>query len=333
MKAYLLKRSDFTVQGYWDAISYTLYPGTDNQGQVVIDTELTEILENNWLYFYGSVWLITGNTPKDGKTTIKLNTPIKAFDRKVIYAEPSAGTSVETFIGNMLTSKYKNLSDAVYKMGYLNITASGSTTFVEPELESGDLFQLSEYMFAALASGVDIKFEFNNALLNATIAPMNAVERVVIMGDNHNQLVSESYSNDAVAKVTVRQEDEVEEGEPQTYTNTIYYLDTDGNLSTSAPVHRAEGIWDVVVCRHDDDPLEKAKEVIKNNEWSHKIEFYSDMTMNLYDPVTIKFKRGTIFKTQINKIQHKSTDNRTLYTCGNLPVTLTDILNNKEDKE
>ncbi len=330
MKAYLISMKDLSVLDYWDATGYVLYPDSDFTGQVTVKVDGDVDAAGNWLLLNGDLWLVESSKPTDGLNQMKVRDPLYAFDRKLIYSGTSQ-TTVESFIAACFNSYYKSISDSAYKMPYLTITSSGATAFLAPELDSGDCFTLCDYGEAARASGIDIRFIYGKNHIEVQIAPHSAQVTNIVMDDGHYQLLSETYSRETVAKVTVRQKETV--NEVVSYRDVTYYLSASGAVSTSVPANRAQGKWETIITRYgSDDPLEKAKELFDKNVKSHKIEFWSDQEMENYTPVRIRFKRGLLFDTRITKIKKTSTDRRVLYTCGNLPTTLTEIVNNKEDK-
>ena len=331
MKAYLISIRDMSLLDQWDASAYTLYPDSDTAGQLTIRSD-RDVNAGNWILFDQRLWITDSAKPSEGVVQLKVRDPLYAFDRKLKYTGTSQ-TTVEGFIASCLESEYKLLSDPAYAMPYLTVSSTGTTTFVEPELGSGDVFSLSDYGEAARASGINIRFSYENDHIAVRIYPSSAEKKIIVMDDGHYQLKSEIYSRETVAKVTVRQKEELQD-ESVTYHDVDYYLSSDGTIGTSVPANRAEGKWEIIVTRYgDDDPLAKAQAVFAQNENSHKIEYWSDQEMENYTPVRIRFKRGLLFETRITKVKITSDDNRVLYTCGNLPTTLTDIVNNKEEKK
>lgn len=308
------KRLDtFVTFGQADVTEFSvpLASSGGNTGSVTVVGELTQAYTRQWLIMQGRIWYTTEVNPDNGLTKITVADPLAAFSRTLVYSTPSTNILGE-YIKAVAEAEYINLADTAYDMPYLTVTNSDTTTFTPVAPEDG-LFSLENLMRDAQARGLFLTFDFDANGLSLSITPGDTTEYPVVVGDGHTQLISETYAQTAIAKVTVISD----LGYPHDY-----YLSIDGTISTTPPVNRASGEW-VTVKQGEDNLLDTATAVFAENIQSHKIEFYSDIQLDLYAHVNVRLN-GKVYASQITYVGIMSRDNRYLYRCGELATTLTE---------
>ncbi len=147
------------------------------------------------------IYYVSECTPNDDSIELKIVHPIYAFDRPVVYTDE---TTYGTAIYNILLNNYgSNCPDSEYLMSCLSISNSDSTECTVETDEYGyvvpcDLFE------QARKDGVVIDFSIgNNETLKVDIYSTNYQTGVIVFGDGHSQLSSESYDASYCAKVTI----------------------------------------------------------------------------------------------------------------------------------
>lgn len=328
MEVYIKRRSDFKTALMGNAESWSIPVAT-----VTGETSKISLVEydqaehtDDWLYINGSISLISQAAPQDNKLQITVADASEAFDRQAIWPD-NAPATYGAFIKAAFERDYLNCEDPAYKMSYLTVSNSDATPLVKPELDDTQLYALADIISQARRAGVLVRFYIQRDRatgdrLHVDISTSSGKEHKILFNDGHAQLSSETYSRDSAAKVTVLQEQETE-GDEVSYSRTDYYLSAAGDISTTIPAERAAGRWEYTTAKADEEPLQKAAEIFAGNINSHKIEFYSDKSYQLFDTVLLRLN-GTVFKTQIVYIGQSSTDSRYQYKCGELAVTLTD---------
>jgi hypothetical protein len=173
----------------------------------------------------------------------------------------------------------------------------------------------------ARRKGVEIAFSWNNSGIIAAVRTHPVRTHTLVDGDGLTQLISNSVSGDAVAKVTV-----VYPTGENTYAHTYWYLAADGSISNSAPANRADGKWALIEIGEDDDQREKVQELVDGNARSYKVEFWSDVDMTVGDTYKMRLN-GAVFEGIITAKFQSSADNRIRYSSGDLATTLTERVN------
>lgn len=324
MNLYIKDRSTFeTVHwGTPSAWSIPISSALDDTGSATI-METDEKFVNDFAYIAKHIYVISEEAPSRGVNQLTLSDPSTIFDRSLPWPNDAVLTYGD-FIAAQVTSQYINCSDSDYAISYLDIVNSDHTPFTAPELDDTKLYVLSDIIADAQERGVKIEYTIANKRLLMTISTREAVTHKVFFNEDQTELSTETYSNDITAKVTVLQK--VEDTDPQEYTETTWYLSTDGNLSNTVPANRAKGKWVYATAEADEEPLSVAESIIADNVDSHKIEFYSDRQYNLWDAVKLRLA-NTVFDSHIVAITKKHNDNRFLYRCGALTTTLTEKVN------
>lgn len=324
MNLYIKDRSTFETV-HWDtpsAWSIPISSALDDTGSATI-METDEKFVNDFAYIAKHIYVISEEAPSKGINQLTLSDPSTMFDRSLPWPdEPTLNYG--DFIAEQVSSQYVNCSDPEYAISYLDISNSDHTPFTAPELDDTGLYVLSDIIADAQERGVKIEYTIANKRLLMTISTREEVTHKVFFDEDQTELSTETYSNDITAKVTVMQK--VEDTDPQEYTQTTWYLSTDGNLSETVPENRATGKWVYATAEADEEPLSVAESIIADNVDSHKIEFYSDREYHLWDAVKLRLA-NTVFDSHIVAITQKHNDNRFLYRCGALATTLTEKVN------
>lgn len=291
-----------------------------NAGKITVVGELTQTYTRQWLILAGRLYYVTEVEPRSGMTEITVGDALTAFGRTLVYTEPTTNVLGE-WIKELAETEYAELADTAYDMPYLTATNSDTTEFAHITPKDG-LFSLENVMRDAQSRGIDISFSFTRTALSLTISPGDTTVRTLVDGDGHTQLVSETYSRTAIAKVTVISS----LGYPHDY-----YLDVAGNISTTVPLNRAEGEW-ITVKQGESNLLDTATAAFAQNIESHKIELYSDVELPLYSSVVVRLK-DKAYKTTVTYVGAFSNDTRFLYRCGELPTTLTEKIESISARE
>jgi len=328
MLVYIKKRGDFTLAMRENTESYSLPAASvsGETGKAVLAGHDGRDHTGDWLYIGGRIVLISQASPKDGKLTIATADAAEFFDRPLVWPDAAPGTYGE-FIKAALEREYIGCSDTAYRVPYLSVENTDATPMTAPELDDTKLYKLSDIMAQARRAGVVIDFGICSRAkasdtLQLRISTGTGTARRVVFSDGSAQLATETYSKDSVAKVTVLREVPQENADSDSvYESRDFYLSAAGEISTSVPAARAEGRWEYVTAKAEEDPAEKAAAVFAKNIQSHKIEFFSEKEFGLYDTVLLRLA-GTVFKTQIVSIVISSGDRRFSYKCGELAVTL-----------
>lgn len=313
MVCFIKSVETFATIGQYDVTDYTVPLGSANgaTGGITVAATLTQDYTRQWLIMDGHLFYIVSVNPDNGMTEITVGDPLSAFDRTLVYEEPSTNILGE-YIRALMTSEYISLSDTAYDMPYLSVTNSDTTEFAHVYPKDG-LFTLESVMRDAQSRGIRIAFTYTNDGVACTISPGDTEIHPLIIGDGHTQLASETYNRTAIAKVTVISE----LGYPHDY-----YLAVDGTVTTTIPVNRAQGEW-ITVKQGEENLLNTALAAFAKNIDSHKITVYSDVELELFAQVGIRVN-DAVYSSRITYIGISAKDDRFVYNCGDMAVTLVD---------
>lgn len=333
MKAFFRSMRTFRGLGAANVLSYNLcLDSADGQaGSLVAVGEFARSLTGQWLVADGLLFLIDKTTPQDGRTQFTLLDPVQAFARRLLYRAPSSSTTGGRFLADVIRSEFVDQADPDYAMPYLTVSTSGTIPFIEPEVDDNGLYSLPA-LVEALRQLYELRLRWSLGVDSLQLAFVrgSTTRRSVLFGNGHNQLSTAVYSRSGLAKLTVLQPQETGEtdadGNPLLETWALdFYLSEDGEVSAEPPARRAEGGWDTITASAKQDPLEKARQTFAKNKASHKVEFYSDREMAVYDPCSIKLY-GEILTSYISYKGRSSTDARYLYKSGELATTASEKL-------
>lgn len=316
MVAFIKRRKDFRTVASAEVVSYDvpLASIADDVGTIVLyDTTVTRGSEGDFMIMDGHIWVIDQVTPSQMQTTVTVTDIAAAFDRILPYV--GEGISIGSFLAQQLADHYRNVSDLEYRMPYLEITNLDNTEFLGPTVTDG-LFNLRTYMRKVnRLRDVQVQFSVSQNKLNILIQPRQRPSHNIIFEDGTSQLISRSYSRSSIAKVTAY----------QFGVGHTYYLSADGKVTTQEPVFRAEGKWEVLALDETEDLEEKVQDIFSQNSNSHKIEWRSTKTYDLYDTVILRLDGG-LMSSYVSYIGYSSADARFYYKSGELATTLTERL-------
>lgn len=326
MIAFIKSIHDFSTIATVQVASWDLPLATvgDDTGSVVLLGELAAGREGNWLIIDERVYLISQTAVSNGVTAVTLQMPENAFDRSLYYS--GAVASIEAFIVAALTGAYKNASDSFFAMPYLSITADSETAFTPPELSDG-MYALSDYIKAVQpptyanngtidVPGVICDISCSDTTLYIRLHSSEPAARKAVFDTSLFQLVTRTHDRDIISKVSVVHTDTGN-------TAMNYYLKSNGAITPIVPDERVPGKWVSVPYNADEAVMATARKEFEKNRDTHKIEFRSKEKFDLLDPVAMRMG-GDVETYPITCIRKSSADDRYLYTCGDMPITLTD---------
>lgn len=102
-----------------------------------------------------------------------------------------------------------------------------------------------------------------------------------------------------------------------------YYLTEDGHVTDDRSLAVFDGKWTVIDASNDASPYETALEEFDQNDDNHKVEFYSDIYYDYYQPIRMRL-RNEVLDTLVTARTLSSSDSRYYYKCGRLLTRLTD---------
>lgn len=311
-----------------EVISYDLPIATsaDDSGSIVLRGTAAAGNEGHWLLFKNYIWLIEQATIADGTTELTLRPPVNAFSRSIALPNNSF-TTAENFISFCINKEFKNNSDDYFKMPYLELNVSTGTPYTVPTLDNNLMFNLADYIRLRDAvffdeSGDVEKFGAacifipSGDTLTVGIQPISSEQHTAFFDNNRFWLKEQAHDYDRVSKVTVLGEDSSQD----------FYLLKDGTIVTlSTAANRTLGKWVYVAAEDDATAGDTARRVFANNSASHRIEFYSTEEFDVHDTVRMHLRGYEEYDSyEITCVRISSADSRYHYTCGTLPLTLTE---------
>lgn len=311
-----------------EVISYDLPIATsaDDSGSIVLRGTAAAGNEGHWLLFKNYIWLIEKATIADGTTELTLRPPVNAFSRSIALPNNSF-TTAENFISSCINKEFKNNSDDYFKMPYLELNVSTGTPYTVPTLDNNLMFNLADYIRLRDAvffdeSGDVEKFGAacifipSGDTLTVGIQPISSEQHTAFFDNNRFWLEEQAHDYDRVSKVTVLGEDSSQD----------FYLLKDGTIVTlSTAANRTLGKWVYVAAEDDATAGDTARRVFANNSASHRIEFYSTEEFDVHDTVRMHLRGYEEYDSyEITCVRISSADSRYHYTCGTLPLTLTE---------
>lgn len=272
--------------------------------------------EGNWICIGRKVWLIKSVKPSETGIDVTVQDAYNAFYRSHrIGSAPT--TSTGAFLEAIFRLNYKNQPDTEYAMPYLNITNTDDSDFIQPDLKSDTVFVMSDYLRLCAKMGVIVRIAAAavGSGLDVVIESQSPIEKVLVFGDGHSELIAQSYNATITSKVTAIQNN----------VQSYYYLQEDGTVSQTEPDPRIDGLWETIVLSENQVALDEVNKVFAKNTATLKIEFYSDKVFQHGE--VIRFRgNGKTQKAAISYVAVKSDDYRYHYKAGDMAVTLTDKL-------
>ena len=316
MVAFIKRRKDFKTYASAEVVSYDVPLASieDDVGTIILyNSTVTRGSEGDFLIMDGHIWVIDQVTPDEMQTTITVGDIASAFDRPLPFS--SDGNTIGDFLAQQLIAHYRDIADLAYRMPYLTITNLDKTEYLGPTVTDG-LFNLRTYMRKVnRLRNVQVRFSVSQDKLIIHIEPRQRPSHNIIFEDGTSQLLSRSYSRSSIAKVTAYHQG----------IGYTYYLDANGSVRDTEPVHRAEGKWEVLALEEHEIVEERVQDIFSQNSNSHKIEWRSGKQYELYDTVVLRLDGG-LMSSYVSYIGISSSDNRYYYKSGELATTLTERL-------
>lgn len=282
----------------------------------VFGTAINRSDAGNWLIVNGSVYLIHQVKPQDGKTALTLLHPMDAFTRLLPFEEQAENQTVGGFISAMLRKHWVEGEDPAYAAPYLTVSDSDTAAFVLPDFDSAGLFSLADYCrLMRKTYRIAVEFHAAGESLACTIGIIPAVSRQVSFSDGRSQLKSVDYAATGTAKITAIQDGSA----------TVWYLSENGEISQDIPAQRAEGSWKTVSVAANADVGAKVAETFAKDRSGHKVEFMSELDLNVLDNCTFLIHGETLF-SYISCKRKNSADKRFHYKAGELATTASEKL-------
>lgn len=330
MIAFIKSIADYKILLAAQVISYDVPISTfeDERGTIVVEGTKAAGCEGNWLILGQKVWLIKSVEIGDGRSEISVVPAINAFDRALFFS--GEYTSTEKFIWNQLFYQFRQNDDEFVAMPYLNMVYNAEETeFIEPEVDDNQMYNLKTYLqqinsvaFAGagtvMEAGVNCEFSDLSDLLSVQIKKITPKRQTAHFNNNRFELIDQAHDNTVIGKVSIILLDG---------SGTVnYYLENSGAVSdTSTPAKRVRGKWVYAKEVENETPLITAYKVFRGNEGSHKVEFFSTEKYSAHDTVEMLLEgRDEPDTFEISCVRISSDDERYRYTCGDMPVTLTD---------
>ena len=297
---------------------------------VLLGGDIPREQAGGWLWVANSLFLIGEVSPADGMTELQLQSPLDAFSRPRLYTPPAEGSTMGAFVCRELAEGWRDQTDTVYALPYLQLIAEDTVPFVPPAVDDQGFYSLTDYLRAARRDhGLELRFVPVGDKLQITACNAVTGSHTLIAGDGHTSLSANTFSRTAVAKVTTVQPvdtGEVDEAGQKIFRTEVldWYLGTDGSVSAQEPAGRAPGSWTVIQVAAKNDAEEAARAIFAKNDETHKVEFWTDFCPGLLDAFRLRLPSGAVFAGTIQAVRKLRGDRRWLCQAGTWPVTLTD---------
>lgn len=321
MKVYIKDSKTFYNKAIVDAYSYQLVKSiyTDLSELTVQYNEniaVGDIIYDN----YGWIARIS-SVEKDGQTLqLKAEDITYLFNRDIIFTSSDMKSSTEQTLLQALQKYYKNQSDEVYALPYLNLAAYTMTSNLQPAVEYG-LWSIKSYISRVRRlQGVYADIKASASTLDIFIQRKELFSGKIFTTNQYLEITEETFSNTSIGKVTAY---------TQGGSATDYYLLEDGTITTTYQAYnRVPGEWVYLEIQEGEDELTQVKNKFKENSYSHKVTFVvpkDKAKWEFYDPVMIEVNK-LWYQSYIAKKIIKD-DGTTEYQCGELKTSLTDKIN------
>ncbi|NMA06580.1 MAG: hypothetical protein GX928_02540 [Ruminococcaceae bacterium] len=294
-----------TVKSIFDEISSFL---------ISIDKEKI-ITVGDYLVTNEYIGIITGVSRGRASAKISCEDIIKLFSRPQVYTAKGTAT-IEAYIESLLTSSYKENTDVIYQLPFLEIEKLTDTaSAIEPDVDQG-IWNLKSFLAKVRrVNNVFVDFEATKNTLKVTIQKKAVVTKNLDLSMPTIEIEEESYSNKQLGKITT-----IETGG-----NRDWYLLTDGTITNDyQATDRIDGELMVINLADDADGLSEVQNIFFKNTYSHKILFStSNARFEFYDRLRIS-SDGKLFSSYISAIRKKKSSLKTTYLCGEMRTQFTD---------
>lgn len=358
-RLYFKERQHFKTVYDTDYMDYDIpvYANDKQSGVIHVFDPERKILDSNldlyWLCFKGHIFYVDGIDPQENDTfEVKVLPPIEAFYRT--HSDVSYKTYLYTNEGLLLDAlfeaNYRDQSDGLYGMPYLNSLANDTSEIIKPDLtiqfmtndsglKSSGFFVMSDYAKKLVKHNTMFGFSYTNTSLIVSNFTKPSRPKTLYDGDGHTYKTSYSYNKNIIEKVDVLVMTKNDQGSTILKPNGhyYYYLTEGVNFSSSVPQDRKFGLWERTTINEASEQqissgvtdlslaYEAAQKIFEKNTEEIKIEFYHDEYLEWGLPVRIKIN-NTIWTGSLSSCRISSDDNRYFYTIGDLKTTISEKL-------
>ncbi len=297
----------------------------------VAGTGITRGDTGSWAIAEGRVYRISNVKPEPDRTILTLVPPLEAFARPLELEAQPAGQTIGGFVAAQMIRHWTQGDDAVYSMPYLQVSNSDTTAFVAPDLDGGGCFKLTDYARLMRKSyRTLLEFSDGGSTLRCSIRKAPAAFRQVSFSDGRSRLQSVDYSSSGIAKLSVIHDVDTgakDENGDKIYRRerSVWYLSETGEASQLIPPRRASGEWGSLYLQGDKDVQEKVVEAFAKNKANHKIEFWSELDLEVQTDCVFPVY-GELLRSYISYKRKSSEDKRFYYKSGELATTATEKL-------
>lgn len=316
---YFRDRKTFRLKGLGESMDYRLVLGSIYGDYTrIIMPEVKGIVSGDFVLNDSGFLAIIDSVDKEaGAMQLNVKDISNLFARKIVFNGTQSSSSVEAYIQGLITTNYISLADTMFRLPFLTITTGSTTAEVSQPDTEGGFYTIKSYLSKVRRLyGIQVEYNIQVNTLTGTLKQVQNKKQLFLDNSNYH-IEEEAYSNNTLSKITAFNSD--------TQTATDYYLLDDGSVTTNmnAP-GRVDGIWDAITVGDNEIELERVKDKLKENTFSHKITFLSsekDARYNFYDYVKVSL-RGNIYESYIAK-HIVNSDGTTEYQLGELRNTFT----------
>lgn len=316
---YFRDRKTFRLKGLGESMDYRLVLGSIYGDYTRITMpEVKGIVSGDFVLNDDGFLAIIDSVDKEaGAMQINAKDISNLFSRKIVYDGSQSSTSVESYIKQKIDANYITLADTMFRLPFLTVTTGSTTAEISQPDTEGGFYTIKSYLSKVRRLyGIHMEWSISVNTLTGNLKQSDTRKQLFLDNSNHH-IVEEAYSGITVSKITA-----LNSG---TQTATDYYLLEDGTVTTNmnAP-GRVDGLWDAITVGDNEIELERVKDKLKENTFSHKITFLAsekDARYNFYDYVKVNL-RGNIYESYIAK-HIVNSDGTTEYQLGELRNTFT----------
>lgn len=292
----------------------------------------SNIAVNNLIYIkglYEFFGVITELSDNDYSTEVTFEPFINLFNQDILMDtnKQSDGTSLETFIADIIKQYWVNSSDSNQNLSILNVQTTSSTTSWGFNIKSDteDMHHAIVGFYSSIISKALSKYG-----VTITATPNFATKKVDLkIGTNSNDTfyIEADADNVTINTFTLKEPstttNKIEIWNTENYTEKIYYyLHTTGKYDTTNSDRVTPVVLAVTSATPSDDTTfadaaaEQAANTFDGLEWTNLIELDVDPNDKLINPSSLKYG-------QIVYVIHNGTAYNSILTGKNLSDTIT----------
>lgn len=360
MDVFFKKKSDFRTIATAIPSSFNtpIFSNDNSVGSFQFPDKSLEDLEDCFLLMDGKIWIVDTITPNDDGVEIRVADILNLFYRSDldISRSDTVYTKEGDLIRDIITQYYIGQTDTDFDLPYLQITGSDDGPVVATDLVDGIFVVTCDYLRKVCKKNTTLDFSYTNDQLILNMSTKSEHVHQFVIGKD-SELKSKSFDRSIISKVTVFVTSEASEedsgskvedgilvinfGSKQTIISERhhFYLGADGKYYDEPQTgdNYVHGRWEqITIPALTEEESEsgvtsykKAREAavdkFETNTNELKLEFYSNRYVPWGSHVRVRVDNG-VYKGKISSIVIDSSDDRYLYTMGDLKVTLTDKL-------